>query len=242
VDLLGAALAWLRGQPGADRGPVGLVVSAEIPLTWQAAVPVGAAVLGSGPTASVTLVSDFATTAAAAVVVSGFLGATPRAALTAAGAGSTPDAVAERMREQRETIRGYPHPLGWAAVGADRDASRMRFWDWEERPEDRPERAEPRRFTEQVSDALIPDAMWYQVLSAGHLERLGGPPEGAVPLRDGTYELTIGEPEQWLPGHPQRAAVLARGRALLDGCLATNQRAMELARARMGEWRAAGWL
>jgi hypothetical protein len=243
VELLDAALTWLRSQPGsAQAEPVGLIVSAETPLTWQAAAELGAAVLRSGPTASVTLVSDFVTTAAAAVVTSGFLDATPRAALTAAGAGSTPGEVADRMRDQREMIRSYPEPLGWAAVTVDRDAGRMRFCDWEERPQDRPQGAAPRRFTEQVSDLLVPDAMWYQVLSAGHLERLGEPPPEAVPLREASYELTIGEPEQWLPGHPDRSALLDRGRALLAGCLTTQQRATELIRGRMSDWRAAGWL
>ena len=35
----------------------------------------------------------------------------------------------------------------------------------------------------------------------------GNRPAGAAELPGGRVEVTIGEPEQWLPGHPDRAAV-----------------------------------
>jgi hypothetical protein len=57
--------------------------------------------------------------------------------------------------------------------------------------------------------------MWYQVLSGTQLARLGGPPPGAAELAGGRFELTIGEPEQWVPGHRDHDAIRARARYLL---------------------------
>ena len=57
--------------------------------------------------------------------------------------------------------------------------------------------------------------MWYQVLSQAQLERLGGLPPGAVELAAGRFELTIGEPEQWVPGHRDHDAARARARHIL---------------------------
>jgi hypothetical protein len=239
LDLLDTVLGWLRDQPGPDVPPFAVALSAEIPVTWETAAPVGAGVLRTGQTTSVTAVTDFATSVAAAVVGIGFHGASPRASVTAAGAGWAPGEVAKRMRGQREMIRGYPHPLGWAGVTAEADAEFTLALDWVERPQDRACRHESRRLHELASDVFVPDAMWYQVLSAGHLERLGGPPAGAVPLRDGAYELTVGDPEQWLPGHPDRYPVRDRCRELLAGCLAvTDEAAYDVIRARKERWRA----
>ena len=75
--------------------------------------------------------------------------------------------------------------------------------------------------------------MWYTILSAGHLRRLGGPPEGAVELPGGRVELTIGEPEQWLPDHPDSPSVRARAQQALGACLATTEEAFELSRQRI---------
>jgi len=57
--------------------------------------------------------------------------------------------------------------------------------------------------------------MWYQVLSRAQLERLRGLPPGAVELASGRFELTIGEPEQWVSGHRDHKAVRARARHIL---------------------------
>jgi hypothetical protein len=236
LDLLDAVLARLRDQPGPDVPPFAQALSAEIPVTWETAPEVGAGVLRSGQTTSVTVVTDFASSVAGTVVSNGFHGASPRASVTAAGAGRPPGEVAERMRGQRELIRRYPHPLGWAGVTAEADAEWTMLVDWVERPQDRACRHEHRQLPELASDVLVPDAMWYQVLSPGHLERLGGPPQGAVPLRDGAYELTVGEPEQWLPGHPDRYPVRDRCRELLASCLVTEEAEREVHLARMSRW------
>lgn len=81
--------------------------------------------------------------------------------------------------------------------------------------------------TGQSMDLLMPDTMagnedelgpvWCQVLSEAQLQRLGGPPPAAVELPTGRFELTIGEPEQWVPAHPQQEAIRAHARRILQG-------------------------
>jgi hypothetical protein len=67
---------------------------------------------------------------------------------------------------------------------------------------------------------------------------LGGAPSGARPLADGRVELTVGEAEQWVPGHPDRPGVLARARELLAGCLVDEGTALTLTRDRLAQARA----
>ncbi len=48
--------------------------------------------------------------------------------------------------------------------------------------------------------STLPDAHWWQLLSRGHLEELGGVwPEGAVVVGPGRAEVQVGEPEEWWP-------------------------------------------
>jgi len=77
-----------------------------------------------------------------------------------------------------------------------------------------------------------------RMLSEGHLDRLGGPPEGAHPIGGGRVELTVGEPEQWLPGHPDRVAVVQRARTLLAGCIADPDEVLARRRKRLRAARA----
>jgi hypothetical protein len=79
--------------------------------------------------------------------------------------------------------------------------------------------------------------MWCQVLSAGHVERLGGPPTGARRLDGDRWELVVGEPEQWVPGHRDLARVREEARDLLRACLVDADEAFSLARQRMAEAR-----
>jgi hypothetical protein len=78
--------------------------------------------------------------------------------------------------------------------------------------------------TERAEDVLLgvyhPDEfhagpMWYQLISDAQLQRLGAPPPGLAQMPNGRLELTVGDPEQWVPGHPENAAVHARARQFL---------------------------
>jgi hypothetical protein len=76
------------------------------------------------------------------------------------------------------------------------------------------------------------------VLSPGHLDRLGGSPPAAEPLGGGRVGLTVGEPEQWLPGNPDGAGVRARARELLAACLVDEATGTQLMRERLNAARA----
>lgn len=103
-----------------------------------------------------------------------------------------------------------------------------------------------------VCDQVAFDAFPYQILGPGHLERLGGPPEGARPLEGGRVELEIGDPAAWmpiwptreyllqnrsdllstLPKSPTREEILAIGREILAPCLVDEDETLSLQRAR----------
>jgi hypothetical protein len=103
------------------------------------------------------------------------------------------------MRDLRAIIRGVAADVDWAGVTAH-TASR---------------RAPNVYVPKMTPDESEADPMWYQVLSAAQLARLGGPPPGAAQLAPGRFELTIGEPEQWVPGQRDHDAIRARARYIL---------------------------
>jgi len=70
-----------------------------------------------------------------------------------------------------------------------------------------------------VCDAVCVEAFPYQVLSPGHLARLGATPAGARPLAAGRVELALGDPYAWLPGSPLREGAVASAREVLAPCL-----------------------
>jgi hypothetical protein len=185
--LIDVATGWLGGQsqPGMDL--LALFVSVGVPLTWDAVVPVVTGVLAAGGTAAL-LTSDFRTRAAVAVL--GDLALTG-VSLRVASTGR----IAAAMRWQRDTIRAAAAGVGWAGVTAQANPSphlRLHL---------------PNPAVESEFDA---GPMWYQVLSQAQLERLRALPPGAVELAAGRFELTIGEPEQWVPGHRDHDAIRAR--------------------------------
>jgi hypothetical protein len=222
VALLDVAAGWVTGR---GAGQLGLVVfGVEIAVPAESASVVARTALATpGQATTVTLVADDAPVAAATVGAS-MRDAVPAAALTLAPAGP------ESMRELRELLREHAHTVVWAGVEAEPDCRRLLDYSWTPRTE--PGQAPPPDVA-ALADLLVPEAMWYQILSPGHLERLGGPPPGAVPLPGARFELTIGEPEQWLPGHPDVAAVRRRARDLLAACLVDHGQAVGMMADRM---------
>ncbi|HEX5495133.1 MAG TPA: hypothetical protein VFX70_11225 [Mycobacteriales bacterium] len=229
--LFDAAWAWLRAEAPERAEVVALVASAEVPLGWDSARPAAGAALRAG--AAATLVaSDFATAASAVAVCGRPLAVAPQAGLGAAGPGWPAAGVAGRMRRARALLRSAADRVDWAGVGVHGDARDLSSWQWYDR-----DPGGTRRDTDLTSDVLVPDGMWYQVLSAGHLDRLGGVPDGGSALPGGRAELTVGEPEQWLPDHPDRADVRRRARTLLAGCMAGPEQIHALNRQRLREAR-----
>jgi RHS repeat-associated protein len=135
----------------------------------------------------------------AATVVPGAFGYTG-VSLAVGGAGRTAGRLAGGMRPQREVIRAAPADVGWAGVTSQGAAPRTTGMLGSD-PTGR--------------DEFDAGPMWYQVLPRAQLERLGGLPPGAVELASGRFELTSGEPEQWMPGHRGHDAARACARHIL---------------------------
>jgi hypothetical protein len=194
--LIDTATGWLRGQsqPGMDL--LGLVVSIGVPLTWDSVIPMVTGVLAARSAAAL-LASDFRTRAAVAVL--GDLALTG-VSLRMASTDRIAERVAAAMRRQRDTIRAVAGEVGWAGVTAQANPS----------PPFRLHLPNP-----AVESEFDVGPMWYQVLSQAQLERLRALPPGAVELASGRFELTIGEPEQWVPGHRDHDAIRARARHIL---------------------------
>lgn len=193
--LVDTALGWLHAHRPDGLPPLMLIGSAEAQLDWDGVRTAVDDALRAALTV-VVLATDFETVGASAVL-GDLLGT--GIALHASGRRSATD-LREVMIRQRALIRdlaGRDRPR-WAGVTAQADAR----WTVMGNAADDEESFEP---------------MWYQLLSTDRVRRLGGPPPGAVELADGRVELTVGEPEQWIPGHPGRDTVLASARHALAG-------------------------
>jgi hypothetical protein len=194
--LIDAGAEWLRHehQPGTEL--TALVGFAAFPVLPETLRPVVSGILDTENYTAV-LASDFAT-AAASVVFGQFLG---RGLALAAGwrDWDTSD-VTTRMRQQREFIRQHAQlpELVWAGVTAEPASFYFTMPD----------------LTRQDYPAIGP--VWYQLLSRDQLQQLGQPPADAVELPGGRVELTIGEPEEWIPGKRSRRKAETWARRLLQ--------------------------
>jgi hypothetical protein len=182
--LIDAGAEWLRHEYQAGTQLTVLVGGAAFPVLPETLPPVVSGILDTENYTAV-LGSDFAT-AAASVVFGQFLG---RGLALAAGwrDWDTSDVTA-RMRQQREFIRQHAQlpELVWAGVTAEPASFYFAMPD----------------LTRQDYPAIGP--VWYQLLSRDQLQQLGQPPAGAVELPSGRMELTMGEPEEWMPGERSR--------------------------------------
>ena len=195
--LIDIAAGWLPGMHRPGNELHALISAVEVPVSWQTLPPVVTAALTAEPFVSV-ISSDFATSMAS-IVLGDCQG--QGVALSAAGADWPGTEIAARMRGLREVIRSHADvpELSWAFVAPDPENRYL----WITGPSD--------------PDETGVQPAWYQLLSAGRLRRLGGPPRGSVQLPGGRFELTVGEPDQWVPGHPDNDAIRAHAQDLLSG-------------------------
>ena len=190
-----AGTRWLSGSVAPGTELHAILAGMDVPVVPAALDAVLAGARRGGTYAMTAVATDFSSFAASAVF--GEFLATGMS-LSAAGAGWTAAEVAAQMRAQRDIIRSIAadESLAWAGVTAQ-PGGRFVFT------------ADP-----AARDYRMVGPVWYQVLSADQLARLGDRPAGAAELPGGRVEVTIGEPEQWLPGHPDRAAVENEARRL----------------------------
>lgn len=199
--LIDAGAEWLRHehQPGTELNI--LVGRVEMPVSPETLRPVVSSILGT-ENYTVALASDFAT-AAASVIFGQFMGC--GLTLSAAERNWQAGDVTARMRQQQEFIRQHADlpELAWAGATAEPARSYSSTIDF--------------TAVHPLQDDDYPDSgrVWYQLLSPDQLRRLGQPPAGAVELPGGRMELTIGEPEEWIPGKRGRRKAEARARRLL---------------------------
>lgn len=193
--LIDIAMDWLRRefQPGWELQA--LLIAATVPVTWENL----RSVVGEGLRAlrSVSVMATDFTVGGAAIKVGECLGT--GVAMSAARAGWTTPEITSQMLQMREELRGHAHQPGlWlASVTAAPDDRSLRHTGLTNWSED------------------FHHLAWYQILSPERLRLLGGPPPGSAGLAGGRVELTVGEPEQWLPGHPDHDAVRERAARLL---------------------------
>jgi hypothetical protein len=192
--LTSLTLDWLHARWRDEMTLLALVGATEVPLGWESARPAvdGFLTAGGFP---VVLASDFST-GAVTVNLGVFYGL--GATLNVARAGWSAARTGEEMRAHRETIRALADApeLRWAGVTTDLNVYETLM-------------------QAHARDELGLEPMWYQILSQEQLARLGGPPPGSVMLPGGRVELTVGEPEQWLPRHPDRLAIGSQAARLL---------------------------
>jgi hypothetical protein len=191
------AVDWLRGESRPGWELRALLIAAEVSVTWDTLRPVIDGALQ--PLLSVSaLASDFAT-AAAAITVGECLGQGTAMATTRAGQPDTE--ITSRMRAMREAVRAQAsRPELWlASVTIQPDSQNLYGASLDNWSED------------------FFHLAWYQILSPERLRRIGGLPPGAAELPGGRVELTVGEPGQWLPGHPDHDAIRQRAAQLLAG-------------------------
>jgi len=195
--LIDIAVEWLRGefQPGWELQA--LLIAAEIPVTWENL----RSVIDGGLRAlmSVSVIAADFTASGAAIELGECLGT--GVAMSAARAGWTTAEITSHMLQMREELRGHAQrPELWlASVTAAPDDRSLRHAGLTNWSED------------------FHHLAWYQILSPERLRLLGGPPPGSAELPGGRVELTVGGPEQWLPGHPDHEAVRDRAAQLLAG-------------------------
>jgi hypothetical protein len=203
--LIDVAAEWLRSHHAPGMELLALVAASPVPLTWDSLRPVVEDVLAADTSVDL-IVSDFATRAATAQL--GFFGYTG-ITLAAAGRDWRGEQAAAQMRALRETIRACATDADWAGVDVYPNPERDRYIPGDGDVLD--------NVWAYYRDEFHVGPMWYQVISHAQLHRLGAPPPGAAGLADDRFELTTGEPEQWVPGHPDNAAIRARAGRLLPG-------------------------
>ena len=181
--LLDLADAWLRAEAPPEVQPIELVISAEIPITWQTLRGPGGRTdpaCGRSSCGPVLVASDF-TSRAAAVSLNALDGLHLAVGLIWAAKG--PADLARVMLRRRAAIHAAAAagtPLAWVGVTALPDARLFMLTGSSYR---NPERDAPADQVERIADTVVPDGLWYQVLTAGHLDRFGGLPPRRRPDR-----------------------------------------------------------
>lgn len=149
-------------------------------------------------------------------------GPLPHLAMGVGGPGAGAEGLLEHFGMLRDLARELAGTVTWACITFDHDFGRLATGLSGAGPDDRwadREGAPANAVAAWLVDSHVPAVFTYQVLSPSHHVRLESLPAGAVPLRDGRVELSVGDPADWLggevPGHAYGAALRALGPLLV---------------------------
>jgi hypothetical protein len=201
TELAGIAAEWLRRELRPGMELTALVLAVEIPITLDTLPQVAAGIVRQDHGRITVVASDFRTQVAAAVFGE-FSGLGLK--LTAAGLDWPATEITRHMHTARDIIRAHAQNSPWslhsAAVTAQPADHYLLYPRWLER--------------DNVS--FLP--AWYQILPLTG-EQMAGVASHPGRLRPGftnvaapRIDLTVGDPEQWIPGHPDREDVRAQAR------------------------------
>lgn len=163
-------------------------------------------------------------------------GTTPHLALAAGGPACDRAALLARYELLAELARGLAPEVAYACIDFEETFEQIGLGfgpdGWAAAGG-----ASPNLVAGRLADLLVPDVFPYQVLGPAHLERFvpgadpQDPPIGR-PLAGGRIEVTVGDPEQWLPLLEEREDAHASGLRLLAPLLATDGEVAELLASR----------
>lgn len=237
-EMIEVSLRWLRARSQPDKPVVLLINGSPIPTDWDNVEPLVQTLTEDRLVLVMQVLADdpthprYSHHPPPTVVLTA--STEPTAAWIEAGQ-TDADVVAamEAMREHASTALS----VEWAGVGTGLEGKsgvRGRFGAGEvigvRHEEDGGHAAAG------MPDIAVPDAFWWQILGPGHIQRLGTPstlPANAAPLGDGQhYEVTLGEPDQWLADNPTRDQVRAQARKALAPLLLPKDEMWRIAQDR----------
>lgn len=199
----------------------------------------------------IIVLGDLGKTVRGVHATTGVPGYEPSLALAAGGPGATDDEQLRSLAALIEFARSFAGEVAYAFAAVEVDfgpfAHPQYIPDWAVEGDGASPMSHSRM--EMLLDEIVLDGFPYQILGPGHLRHLGGMPAGARALQQGRFEVSVGNPEDWLleqsayarTSHPERymlselrrnPAVQAEARTVLRNCLVNVDETRSLLRER----------
>ena len=158
-------------------------------------------------------------------------GRLPHLALASGGPQVDPSGLVARFRLLQEVARELAADVAYACIDFEPTFEGLALGlspdGWQAQGG-----AAPNVIARELIEDRVPDAYPYQVLGRAHLDRLGEFGLAFEALGDGRIEITLDEPESWLPGRSERDDVQGQGWDVLGACLVLEEDLAELVAAR----------
>ena len=149
-------------------------------------------------------------------------------ALSTAGRAVDQTGLLEAARRLQSVAVQLAPSLGLAYLGLEPDLSQqLAAFPWAED-------GTSMHLVRDMLDVVLFDVYPFQIIGPGHIERLGGVPNGAQSLTGGRFAVSCGKLPEWLPDSPSRRVARARALDALAPCLVRGPELTELRRRRWG--------